>query len=1750
MKKIFTLLAILLLAIKGNTQPTLYGLTSNNGSGTISKYDAATNALSADYYFTDHGRYPRGELIQATDGKMYGMASQGGNENFGVLFSLDPATATYAKLKDFDNTSGAYPQGSLLQAADGKLYGMTANGGTSGYGVIFSFDPVTASYTKLKDFDYTSGANPYGSLLQASDGKLYGMTVNGGTSGYGVIFSFDPVAATYVKLKDFDYTSGAIPFGSLLQASDGKLYGMTVNGGASGNGVVFSFDPVTATYTKLKDFDYTSGAYPYGSLLQASDGKLYGMTVNGGTSGIGVIFSFDPVTASYTKLKDFDYTSGAYPFGSLLQGSDGKLYGTTAYGGASGYGVIFAFDPVTASYTKLKDFDYTSGAYPYGSLLQAADGKLYGMTLYGGASGYGVIFSFESATATYTKFKDFGDFSQGNNPNGSLVKTADGTMYGMTVSGGSSNTGVIFSYNPTTASYAKLKDFDNTSGAHPYGSLLQASDGKLYGMTSYGGTSGYGVIFSFESATATYTKLKDFDYTSGGHPFGSLLQAADGKLYGMTANGGASGSGVIFSFDPATATYTKLKDFDYTSGAYPYGSLLHASDGKLYGMTVNGGASGYGVIFSFDPLTATYTKLKDFDYTSGAYPYGSLLQAADGKLYGMTSYGGTSGYGVIFSFESATATYIKLKDFDYTSGAYPLGSLLQASDEKLYGMTHQGGVYGKGTVFSVNPVTGIFTKLQDFNGTNGGYPYLGASFIEAGVSLSISCPSNIAVDAATGSCTATVNNIDPVVVPNTATYSYTLSGATTGSGSGSASGLVFNRGETTVTYTLDDAPTKTCNFTVTVADNQPPIVTCPDNQTLNVIPNTCSANYTIADPISDNCTGATWGYVLSGATTASVSGIADGTSSGTLSFNGGITTVTLSGTDGINTATTCSFTVTVNKEVAGALNFDGTNDYVSIPPLNLNSNTITMEAWIKPNGLQGDYDGIVFSRSGNTIAGFGIRANNEIEYHWNNDGLTYSWHSGAFALANEWSHVALVVEPTRATIYLNGVPHVNIVNHAIEEFDGITWLGKDDPYVPWSQDRQFNGDIDEVRIWNRALCQSEIQNNMVGELTTPIPGLLAYYKFNQGFTQCINSAETSLTDSSGFNRTGTLTNFSLSGTTSNWNAGHVTGTAPDYDHTPPVITCPNDIMVNTDAGSCVATVDFNVEATDASFFTISSSNLPGSAFPLGTTIVTVKAKDSYCNESSCSFTVTVNKVTTTTAVTVTPITQQYSDKVSFQATVTPYNCTGADAIGGKVVFKIGDLVMREATVDALGVATLADISLLEDHVYDDDSNPTHGPLQPDSNSKTVTAHFVDYNTNYSVADATTNLTISCEDADVSYNGQSYFTVNPNNLSGTVVLSDYVVDRNDGANTRGDIRNATATFENGIWGTVLGTDNLRVGLVNPLNFQEGFVSTSFNTTLTSNEATNGGRVYDVYSRVNNYYCGTTDGITPVTLAMPGADYVTGGGHLVFGSNSGGKYAGTLGKKMNFGFVMKWNKSGKNLQGKVNVIYRRVDNGIPKVYQIKGTAIASLVVENVNDAGSPATGSAIKFRRATIVTKANLTDVTNPLVPISLGGNYDLVMTAWESTTVNTGALDKVGVQLSGSGSVGLLFSSNWVSGKTVAQTISGGKVQVRNSSTATSAKTVNDLSVIKEKTNKSAELTPFSVKAYPNPSHNEFSLIVESSSKEKMEVMVYDIFGRMMSHIKNSDDNVIRFGKELPYGYYIVIVKQGINQETIKLVKQE
>ncbi|MCH2046251.1 MAG: hypothetical protein MK212_19205, partial [Saprospiraceae bacterium] len=739
MKSFFLFISFFIYSSLQAQVTELWGLTRVGGSdnfGVIYKTNGDGSAAQLQHNFENlyPGQSPYGTPVLASNGKLYGMTSAGGANNIGILFEYDPALNEYKVKLDFDGTNlGSYPQGSLYKASNNKLYGMTSTGGSSNGGTLFEYDPIMDTIVVKVHFDGTSlGRTPFGSLMQANNGKIYGLTRNGGDNNLGVLFEYNITLDTCIKKIDFDGSNtGSYPYGKLIQSVNGLLYGTASAGGANGNGVLFEYNIWTEAFVKELDFDgTTNGASPYSHLSQASNNKLYGTTMYGGIHNQGTLFEYDPILNIFVKKVDFESnTLGQTPRSGLNEANNGMLYGMTSAGGANGKGTIYEYDINTSNIQKRLDFDGTSmGAAPYANLIAGPGNSLYGLTSAGGGNNYGLFFEYNFSSNTLTKKFSFESAGEGSTPNGSLIYANNNLLYGMTYFGGIDNLGVLFAFDPFTNTYEKKFDFDDINGASPSGNLLQASDGKLYGLTSEGGVNDLGVIFEYDIALDTYNKRYDFTGTTDGEsPRGTLIEAGNGKLYGLTSSGGLNDKGTLFEYDPVAGIFTKKIDFDGSNlGASPQGSLLLASNGKLYGLTASGGASNFGTLFEYDILSNTITKRVDFNGSNrGSYPYGSLIEAGTtGKLYGLAYFGGSSNRGALFEYDINTNTYAKKFDFNATSGSYPRGSLMQAMNGNLYGTTYFGGANNQGTIFEYDYINESFSKTSDLDGSvSGSYTY-------------------------------------------------------------------------------------------------------------------------------------------------------------------------------------------------------------------------------------------------------------------------------------------------------------------------------------------------------------------------------------------------------------------------------------------------------------------------------------------------------------------------------------------------------------------------------------------------------------------------------------------------------------------------------------------------------------------------------------------------------------------------------------------------------------------------------------------------------------------------------------------------------------------------------------------------------------------------------------------------------------------------------------------------------------------
>lgn len=342
---------------------------SSGGNGTLFEYDVATNTEKILYGFptgTDLPVNPAGSLIEASDGNYYGLAA-GGSGGAGVIYKFDPSTDTVSTVYTFtDGADGGNPENELMQASDGNLYGMTSSGGAYGNGTIFRYDLSTKQESVLYSFQGTTDGNPStsgpggGPLLQASDGNLYGTAGTGGSAscGCGVLFEYDLGTGTYSVLHTFTGgTDGSFPQGNLIQDAGGNIYGETTSGGDSscvfpgmqpGCGTIFEYDPGTKQESVVHAFGSVSGdgQYPNTGMMIASDGNFYGMTGNGGSTtsvassnpGDGTVFQFNPTNGEETVLHSFSgppdgtFIAGE---GDFVQMPAGDLIGLTTGGGAA-----------------------------------------------------------------------------------------------------------------------------------------------------------------------------------------------------------------------------------------------------------------------------------------------------------------------------------------------------------------------------------------------------------------------------------------------------------------------------------------------------------------------------------------------------------------------------------------------------------------------------------------------------------------------------------------------------------------------------------------------------------------------------------------------------------------------------------------------------------------------------------------------------------------------------------------------------------------------------------------------------------------------------------------------------------------------------------------------------------------------------------------------------------------------------------------------------------------------------------------------------------------------------------------------------------------------------------------------------------------------------------------------------------------------------------------------------------------------
>lgn len=365
----------------------------------------ALAALSQAQIFTtlasftnDAGASPLNEtgysLVQGPDGNFYGTTRDRGANDLGTVFKMTPDGTLTALYSFTGQADGFRPTSGLTLGSDGNLYGTNQS-------ATFKITPggtLTTLYNSNAPGAALSGG--FNGLVQATDGNFYG-------TNSGTIFKMTPTGVVTV-LHTLATGEGLDPFDSLIQASDGNFYGTTTDFGPNGQCSVFKMTPA-GSVTVLATLG--SGSLPLGPLLQATDGNFYGVTEGGGPNQSGTIFKMTP-GGTLTNLYTFSPCSpsgcpiGSRPAGGLIQGKDGNLYGTTSAGGVNSTGGTIFQLTLGGTLTTLHSFaaqvDSTNGIDPQGTLLQVSNGTIYGTTAGGGTNNFGTVFSLQLPAPAYT----------------------------------------------------------------------------------------------------------------------------------------------------------------------------------------------------------------------------------------------------------------------------------------------------------------------------------------------------------------------------------------------------------------------------------------------------------------------------------------------------------------------------------------------------------------------------------------------------------------------------------------------------------------------------------------------------------------------------------------------------------------------------------------------------------------------------------------------------------------------------------------------------------------------------------------------------------------------------------------------------------------------------------------------------------------------------------------------------------------------------------------------------------------------------------------------------------------------------------------------------------------------------------------------------------------------------------------------------------------------------------------------------
>lgn len=663
--------------------------------------------------------------VSAQTGNLIWGTWQGGGLNAGAILNYSPANNLVQNNFDFYRTHIGYQPtgGSLTVGPDSMIYGTTIAGTFREKGNLFKYNPYTKNYTQLYEFKNGDPVKlPCNDLYVDANMNIFGVSSEGG--GSGSIYKYDLNSGVLTVLHQFSGPDGLRPLSGLTKASNGILYGVTNEGGNAGFGVIYSFNPLTNAYAVLHHFN-NDGAK--GKLLEYAPGILYGVGTIGGQFSEGQLFRFDLNTNTFTSLYSFNTANGAKPYGPLIAGTSGLLYGTTSEGGLFNSGTIFSFDTAGNQYTVLHHFN---GIYGVRSpLCEAVPGIFYGSAANVQGITDGVVFRYTVSGGVITSIDTINSELNGTSAENGFVKHPDNRLYGYrnsTLVGTPAFDGAVIAVDPVTDDVSTTFVFDQYPVGHlPIGSYLAASDGMLYGVHT---TSEYyydKYLVKYSPAGDTMTVLHTFQdrnrFNENTVLHGNLIEK-NGVIWGCIERSDSFPDGAVFTYSILTGNYNEVISFD-TVPLFKFPRYFQmGADGNFYGLCFHKTNFDIEYIYRFNPLTFQIDTLLQYGINSniGRGSTGDITFNSSGtKFSGMSSRTGITSIGKLFIYDiSGDSLTVLLPLTDTLLTAYYEHTHHLISDSILIGISFDPtNLLGYGNIWKLNLTDTTFTTLYAFPST-------------------------------------------------------------------------------------------------------------------------------------------------------------------------------------------------------------------------------------------------------------------------------------------------------------------------------------------------------------------------------------------------------------------------------------------------------------------------------------------------------------------------------------------------------------------------------------------------------------------------------------------------------------------------------------------------------------------------------------------------------------------------------------------------------------------------------------------------------------------------------------------------------------------------------------------------------------------------------------------------------------------------------------------------------------------------